>query len=179
MQIVSNEDDGFAETAGQGAEFALELGTSHRIERAKRFVHEQNWRIGGESAGDADALALSAGKFAGVAAGKFSRIKSNESQELPDANGRAAAVPLFERGNEANIFGNRKMGKEAGVLNDVADAAAEADGVPSGSGAAIDQNFPVRGKEHSIDELEQRGLAAAAAPEEDEGFSLRNFQGDT
>jgi len=71
------------------------------------------------------------------------------------------------------------MWEEAGVLNDIADAAAEADGVPSGSGAAVDQNFPFRGKKHSIDEPEQGGLAAAAAAEEDNGFSLRNFQGDT
>ncbi len=175
VQIVRYENDRFAEALGQGAEFALEFGASNGVERAERFVHQENWRIGSESAGDPDALALAAGKFARAAGGKFRRIKSDESQELPDANGRAAAVPLFERGNETNIFSNRKMRKEAGVLNDVADATAEPYGVPSGSGAAVDQNFPVRRKKHSIDEPEQGGLAAAAAAEEDEGFSLRDF----
>jgi len=59
-QIVSDEDDSFAEAAGEGAEFALELGAGDGIKRAEGLVHEQDGRIGGEGAGDADALTLAA-----------------------------------------------------------------------------------------------------------------------
>jgi hypothetical protein len=62
--IVSDKNDGFIEATSEGAEFALKFGTSDGIEGAERLVHEQNGRVGGEGAGDADALALAAGKFA-------------------------------------------------------------------------------------------------------------------
>mgnify|MGYP007135456587 CR=1 FL=1 len=45
------------------------------------------------------------------------------------------------------------MRKEACFLNDVADAAAETDGVGVGGGAAFDEDLSFRGKEHEIDEL--------------------------
>jgi len=71
VQIVCDENNGFAEAAGERAEFALKLGASYRIERAKGFVHQQDGRIGSKGAGDSDALALATGKFARVAVGKF------------------------------------------------------------------------------------------------------------
>src|SRR5260370_690566 len=145
-KIVGYEDDRLAEAAGQGAEFALELGTSDGIERAEGLVHKQNGGISRESAGHADALALASGEFARAAAAKFRRIKSDERQELSDANGSAAAVPFFERRNEADVFRNREMGEEAGVLNDITDATAEADGVPRGGRAILNKDFPFRGQ---------------------------------
>ena len=60
-QVMSDKNDRFAKTADQRAEFALKLRACDRIERAERFVHKENRRIGGESARDADALALSSG----------------------------------------------------------------------------------------------------------------------
>ena len=59
-EIVGNEDNGFAEAAGEGAKFALEFGACDGIERAEGLVHDEDGRIGGESAGDTDALALAA-----------------------------------------------------------------------------------------------------------------------
>src|SRR5712692_1134166 len=145
-QIVSDEHDGLAEAAGEGAEFALELRAGDGIERAEGLVHQKKGGISSEGAGNADALALAAGKFAGAAAGKFRWIKSNQGQELPDAHGGAAAVPLLKRGEEADVFGNGEMGEEAGVLDDVPDAAAKANGVPNGGRAILDEDFPFRGK---------------------------------
>jgi hypothetical protein len=70
------------------------------------------------------------------------------------------------------------MREKTGVLNDIPNAATEADGIPSGGRAALDEHFPICGKEHSVDQLEKSGLAAAAAAEEDEGLTVRDFQGD-
>src|SRR5712692_3097269 len=145
-QIVSDEHDGLAEAAGEGAEFALELRAGDGIERAEGLVHQKKGGISSEGAGNTDALALAAGKFAGAAAGKFGWIKSNQGQELPDAHGGAAAVPFFERRNECDVFRDGEMGEEAAVLDDIADAAAKTDGVPSGGRAILDKNFPNRGK---------------------------------
>src|SRR5437762_14062447 len=63
-KVVSDEDDRFAKTVGQGAEFALKLRARDGVERSEGFVHQENRWIGGESAGAADALTPAAGKFA-------------------------------------------------------------------------------------------------------------------
>src|SRR5437773_1689148 len=44
------------------------------------------------------------------------------------------------------IFRDREMGEETSVLNDVADAAAEAYGIPRTGGAILNQDFSFRGK---------------------------------
>jgi hypothetical protein len=44
------------------------------------------------------------------------------------------------------------MWKETGLLNDVADAAAEMDGIGVSGGAAFDKNLSLRGDEHAINE---------------------------
>src|SRR5579864_9152740 len=62
-QVVSYEDDGLAQAAGQGAEFALQLGAGDGIEGAEGFVHQENGRVSGEGARDADALALAPGEL--------------------------------------------------------------------------------------------------------------------
>src|ERR1700674_1343925 len=141
-EIVSDEDDGLAETAGEGAKFALEFGAGDGIERAEGLVHEQNGRIGRKGAGNADALTLAAGEFAGAAMGEFAGIETDKLEHFLDSGGGAGGVPAFQSGDEGDIFCHGEMGEEAGVLNDVTHAAAEADGVPGGGRAALDEDFP-------------------------------------
>jgi len=145
-EIMGDEHDGFAETAGEGAEFTLEFGAGDRIERAEGLVHEQDGRIGGESACDADALALAAGEFAGAAMGEFAGIETDKLEHFLDAGGGARGVPVFQSGDEGDIFCDGEMGEEAGILNHITDAAAEADGVPDGGRAALDEDLPLCGK---------------------------------
>ena len=140
-EIVSDKDNSFAEPARQGAEFALEFRTRDGIESAEGLVHQENRRIGSESAGNPNALALAAGEFAGAAIGKFGWVQSNQAHQLANTNGSAAAVPFLKCGNERHIFGNRKMRKKSGVLNDISDAAAQFDGVPLCGWAILDENL--------------------------------------
>jgi hypothetical protein len=175
---VGDEDDGLAEAAGEGAEFTLELGAGNGIERAEGLVHQKNGRIGGQSARDADALTLAAGKFAGAATREFARIEPDELEHFFDAGGSPGSVPAFQSGNKGDVFCDGEMREKTGVLNDIPNAATEADGIPSGGRAALNEDFPIRGKEHSVHQPEKSGLAAAAAAEEDEGLTVRDFQGD-
>src|ERR1700676_2652516 len=57
-QIVSDEDNGLAHLTGQLRKFALQLGSRHWIERAKRLVHKQNKGVCTKAASNADALTL-------------------------------------------------------------------------------------------------------------------------
>jgi hypothetical protein len=173
-QIVGDEDNGLAEAAGEGAEFALELSAGYGIERAKGLVHQENRWIGRERAGDADTLALAAGEFARAALRIFARIKTDQLKHFCYAGGDAGGVPTFEDGDEGDVFRDRKMREEAGILDDVPNAAAKANGVPRDGRAILDKDFPMRGKQHPINQLEESGLAAAAATEKDERFPMRN-----
>jgi hypothetical protein len=177
-QIVSDEDDGLAEAAGEGAEFALKLGARDGIKGAEGLVHEQDGRIGCKGACDADALTLAAGEFAGAPMSEFARIEADELEHFLDAGGGARGIPAFEAGDEANVFCNGEMGEEAGVLNDVPDTAAQTNGIPGGGRAIVDEDFSFRGQQHPVHQLEESGLAAATAAKENEGLTLRNFERD-
>jgi hypothetical protein len=174
-EIMGDEDDGLAEAAGESAEFALKLGAGDGVKCAERLVHQKDGRIGCKSTGDTDALTLASGKFAGAATSEFARIEADKLEHFIDAGGRAGGVPLFQSGNKGDIFCDGKMGEEAGILNDVTDTTTKADRVPIGTRAALHEDFPFRGKEHSIHQLEESGLAAAAAAKEDEGLTVRDF----
>lgn len=70
------------------------------------------------------------------------------------------------------------MRKKAGFLKDVANAAAEMNGIRRESRAAFDEDLAGGRKEQAIDELKERGFAASAAAKKDEGFAARNGEGD-
>ena len=145
-EIVSDEHDGFAEASGEGAEFALKFGASNGIERAKGLVHQENRRIGGEGAGDSDALTLTAGEFARAAMGEFAWVKPDKLEHFINASGDAGRLPLFQSGNESDILRDSEVGEEASVLDDVTDASAEEDGVPFGGRPALDKDLALGGK---------------------------------
>src|SRR6266851_5504219 len=111
-KIVGDKDDGLAEAAREGAEFTLKLGAGDGIESAKRLVHQENGRVGGEGAGDADALALAAGELVRAAIAVFCRFETDQGKELIDASGGAGGIPFFERGDERDVLGNGEMGEK-------------------------------------------------------------------
>jgi len=145
-KVVSDENDGLAKAAGEGAEFALKLGAGDGIEGAEGLIHQKNRRIGGKSAGDANALALAAGKFAGAAMSELARVEANKMEHFINASGDAGGLPLFQSGNEGDVLRDGEMREEAGILDDITDAAAELDGVPIGSGTALHENLAARRK---------------------------------
>ena len=145
-QIVGDKDDGFAESAGKGPEFLLKFGAGDGIERTERFVHQQDRRIGGEGAGNADPLALASGELARATFGVFARIKTHQPEHFLDSGCRARRVPVFQTGYEGHILCNGEMGEQAGVLDDVTNAPTKANGIPLGSDAILHEDFPFRWK---------------------------------
>src|SRR3989442_9403062 len=137
---MCDKNDCFAEATGESAELALELGAGDGVERAEGLVHKENRRVGGEGAGDAYALALAAREFAGAAAGEFARIEADKLEHFVNAGGDAGGIPFFQSGNEGDIFRNGKMREKARLLNDVSNAAAQADRIPFHGGAIMDKD---------------------------------------
>ena len=77
---------------------------------------------------------------------EFGRVEAHELEHFFDAGGHARRIPILETGNEGNVFGDREMGKEAGLLDDITNAAAEPDGVPFGRGPILDEEMAFRGE---------------------------------
>src|ERR1700749_3707216 len=76
--VMRDKDHGLAQLLLQFHKFMLQLRAGNGIERAEGLVHEQDLRIGGKSAGQADALALSAGKLIGITLRKLIERQANE-----------------------------------------------------------------------------------------------------
>ena len=67
---------------------------------------------------------------------------------------------------------------QAGVLNHVAGAAPQRDGIPVTGIAAVDVDPPAIGIKQAVDEPEQRGLAGSAASDERERLAGVDRQRD-
>ena len=70
VDVVGDEDDRLAQLALQAQELVLQLLAHDRVDGAERLVHQHHRRVGGERAGDADALLLPAGQLRRVALGE-------------------------------------------------------------------------------------------------------------
>ena len=93
--IVRHEDAGDADLVVQLPQPAPQLQTNLRVERAERFVQEQDARLDGERARQRDALALAAGELRRIAAGLISQLDQIEqfadrARECASRDGRIA-----------------------------------------------------------------------------------------
>ena len=93
-EIVGDEHDGFAQAAREVGEFALQFRARDGIERAEGLVHQEDRRIGAESARNADPLSLAAGKLGGASLREFARFESYETQQFVDAGLQCARNPI-------------------------------------------------------------------------------------
>ncbi len=70
------------------------------VERAERLVHQEQRRIRGERAGQADALPLAAGQFIGPAAAIVGGLESDQRQQLVDASRETRRRPAEQSRHE-------------------------------------------------------------------------------
>ena len=146
-KIVCDKDDGLAETAREGTEFALKLGAGDGIKCAEGLIHEKDGRVGSQRTRYADTLTLTAGEFVRLAGSEFSGVEANESEKFVDTRLDAGGIPFFERRDERDVLGDSEMGEEPRFLNYIADAAAQTNRIPFGGGAATNDDLPGSGNE--------------------------------
>ena len=104
----------------------LQAIARQRIERAERLVEQHHARLGGERAGDADALLLAARELVrparrGSPPGSSSTSSSSSSTRR---RMRASSQPSSD-GVTRDVLGDGQVREEADALEDVADAAAQ------------------------------------------------------
>ena len=153
----SGEVDVFLEVEQPAAEFLADLG----IERAERLVEEEDLGLGGEGAGEGDALALAAGELVGVALAEAGEADGFE--ELVDAVGdflfgRAIFAADFEA--EGNVFKDVEVAEEGVVLEDETDAALTGGGIGDVLAVEVDAAIAVGvGVFKAGDDAEEGGFA--------------------
>src|SRR6267143_1250427 len=119
FDIVSNDENrarGNLVTEPELEELAAEGFRGEDVKRGERFVHEENFGLDDECAGDADTLLHATGKFLGV-----SGLETVEADGVNDAQGALAALDGrhaagLERGFD--VFENGEPGKEREALKD-------------------------------------------------------------
>ncbi|GBC78414.1 hypothetical protein HRbin08_01907 [bacterium HR08] len=168
LDIVRDQERRLAQAFVKSVELRAQLPSRDRIECSKRLVQQENRGIGRERARHADTLALSATQLMRVSAGEGRRIKPHQVEQLAHARGRALRAPPFERRHERDVLRDGEVGEETDFLDDVADAAAEANRIPGCCRTPFDEDFAFGRREQSVDELERRGLPRPAATEKDE-----------
>ena len=68
------------------------------------------------------------------------------------------------------------MRKQPDFLDDIADAAAQADRIPLAGGAPFYEKIAFAGREQMIDQFKSRSLAGAASSEKNQGFTANDFE---
>src|SRR5579871_1320712 len=130
-QVMRHENHRFVQPALKSEKLPLQFIAGERIESAEWFVHQENWRIYGQCPSDADPLSLSAGKLVRIAGGHFRR-EPGELQELVDSAANAGCRAALDLWNQSDVSLNREVRKQPNILDDIADASAQANDVGIG-----------------------------------------------
>ncbi len=178
VDVVADEQDGLAELLLHLQELVLDDLAVDRVDGAERLVHQHHRRVGGERAGDADALLLAAGQLVGVAPGEGLRVERHHLEQLHRARARLAFVPAQELRHDADVLLDRHVGEQADLLDDVADRAAQLDRVGIGRILAGDEDAAGGRLDDPVDHLERRRLAAAGRPQQDADLALAELEVD-
>src|SRR5712691_17776 len=174
--VVGDEQDRLAQARLQAAELVLQQPPGEGIERAEGLVHQQQWRIGGEGAGDADPLALAARELGGAQGREAIGVEADEREQLPRPRDAPRRWPAHQLGHQAHVALHGEVGNEPHLLDDVAGAAAQLDGVPRLEPPPPDDDRAGVGLDQAVEGLERGRLARAAGAEQDQHAAV--FHGE-
>lgn len=176
--IVGHEEKGLLRCAVDGEETVLQAFAIDGVDGAEGLIQKHDGRIGREGPGQADSLLLPAGKLSWVAAAKFVGVEVHEGEQRVDACPDARRIPAEDGRHGGDVFGDVLMGEEPHLLNHIADALAQRDGIFIGDGFAIQQNPAAVRLDQPVDEPDQGGLAAARGAEDGDQLAGFNHEAD-
>ena len=103
-------------------------------------------------------------------------VKPTSASISSHALANARFRPAFQARHQRDVSLHGPVREQASVLNDVADAAAQPNGVPLRIAAALDQDFARGGSSRRLMSLSDSGFAGAAAAQQNERFAARNVR---
>ena len=168
-KIVRHEED--RDAAAKRAKRVLQLAPDDRIERAERFIAQENRRLRDHGPCDADALLLAAGERSRISSAEPLERHVQLAHDLFRRSERIAFGPFQESRHGRDIFEHRAMWKEAGTLDDVAGSAAKSDEIALGKRDSVDEHIAARGQRQPVDQTKSgrfpaplRPMSATASP---------------
>ncbi len=184
-KTVRNEQDGELKFALEILQEFEDLRADGDVEGADRLVGDDQPGAKNQRAGDADALALSAGKFVRVTG---ERVRG-ETHSLQSFTHTAAALVAGElrlvngqRLADDGADALTRVERSEGVLKHHLHLAAQRPQSPAPRGEKIfsgEVNFAGVGVEEAEKQTGQRGFAAAGFADEGESFAGEKFKGDS
>ncbi|GAB4007960.1 hypothetical protein GCM10029992_63140 [Glycomyces albus] len=174
--LVRDQQDGASGVEAGGDDLG-ERGLGLGVDADGRLVHDQHVGVGGEGAGDEDALLLAAREGVDRAAGVLGQADLFEA--APDRLAVAAAGGHAEEAvRQAALAddlggGGRNAGGRTGALGDVADALPVAE---AALGGAEQLDLASCRRDQSDDRLDQCGFTGAVGAHDGDGLS--SFDGE-
>ena len=107
--VVGDQQRGLLELLLDLQHFVAEQEPCLLVERGERLVHQQDFRLGGEGAGERDALAHAAGELAGIAV--LEAVEPDHSDEMTRALGAFGARHADEFEREGDVVDHRAPGE--------------------------------------------------------------------
>ena len=178
VDVVGDEDDRLADLGLQAQELVLEALAVDRVDRAERLVHQHQRRVGGERAGDADALALAAGELRGVARGHLLR-QPDQVEQLLDAVGDPLLVPAEQPRDGGDVVARScgaGTGRSAGSRSRSRAAGRRRRGRLTLRPPT--RMSPLGDVDHPVDHPHRGGLAAAGRADEHADLAGGDCQGE-
>src|ERR1700741_2149271 len=171
LDAVGDKNDRFLVVAQEVQQVLLELAPRLLVDRGERLVHQDDVGVDGERAREADALAHAAGELARVAV--LEALQADFGDVLARDRLALRAWRTAQLQAEGHVAQHVGPGQQREVLEHER---------PFGPGtfnrSSLDQNFSPVARDEAGDDLEQRGLAAAAGAEEGGELAFRERQVD-
>ena len=101
----------------------------------------------------------------GPAVAELFRVEPHEVKQLVHARGGAGAVPLEDARHGGDVLPHAHVREQADLLNHVADTSTKLHRVDRRDVSALHEHLAGIGVVQAVDELDQRGLAAARGAE--------------
>src|SRR5215470_2375050 len=175
-------DDDRRATGHQIVERLLHHHLAFGVERAGRLVEDQNWRVLQNRARDRDALALAARKYRAALADHRIVAFRQLAYELVGERRARGPSDLFIAAVGAvrpvGDVGPHGVVKEARLLSDDRDGAAQADDSEVAHVVAVDQHRALDYVVKSRNQIYQRALTRAAQAHDGDRFARADFERD-
>ena len=178
--VVGDEEADAVEGGEVAAQVAADVAAGAGVEGGERFVEEQQARLGGEGAGQGDALGLAAGQGAGPVVGVV-----GEPDTLEPGGGAGSGVRLGDAAGaqpEGDVLEGGEVGEQEVVLEDDGDGSAF--GADEDVGGRIVERFAVELDAAVVDgqqpgeAAEQGALAGTVRTEHGDGLAALGGQVD-
>ena len=175
LDVVGDEHDRLVQLGLQGQQLVLQRGADDRVDGAERLVHQQHRRVGGQGPGDPDALLLAAGQLVRVPPGQ-ARVEADQGEQLPRPVAGLLARPAGEHRHRGDVVLDGAVREQPGLLDHVADAAAQLRRVARPDVGAVEQDGARGRLDEPVDHPQRGGLAAAARADEDHRLAVRHLE---